>query len=542
MLKILIVDDEFYFREALKVSIPWEEIGFTICGEAKNGRDAVEKVKLLNPDILIVDINMPIMNGLELIQYLNKMGNASKVIILTGHSEFHYAKQAVEIGAHNYILKPVNEEELINALFDIKKIIEKEKKIQNEFESLKRQLKDNASLIKDSFLNELLQGNLNSGENEIINKIDYLNNSIEAEYYVAATIELYREMDKSCNNQYNQVCQYAVPSIINETLPDSFNIDICYDNDDRICLIIGANKITMDKYNFKQLLGSKLECLREAIYKQLKFTATIGVGNIKNTLFDIAESYKESLIAQKSKLTIGRNKVITYSQVLDGEVKANLFTTEHRNRLLINLRIGDEEGVGDIINEIFTQIRNKKIHHEIIFLICIEMVSVCMAFIAEIGLSVKEALDHNHLNFIEEIQSKGSIDEIERWIVEIFQGTLNIAQKDRPSRGTSMVVKVKEHIRENYHNDDLTVDEISKTLFVNYAHLCSVFKRETGTTINKYLTEYRMNKAKELFDSGNMMVLDVAERVGYADANYFGKCFKKHYGLSPSRYIENISN
>ena len=119
-----------------------------------------------------------------------------------------------------------------------------------------------------------------------------MNNSIEAEYYVAATIELYREMDKSCNNQYNQVCQYAVPSIINETLPDSFNIDICYDNDDRICLIIGANKITMDKYNFKQLLGSKLECLREVIYKQLKFTATIGVGNIKNTLFDIAESYK----------------------------------------------------------------------------------------------------------------------------------------------------------------------------------------------------------------------------------------------------------
>lgn len=539
MLKVMIVDDEFYFREALKVSICWEDLGLTICGEAKNGKDAIEKVQLLHPDIIIVDINMPIMDGFEFVQNLKDKGIESKVIIISGYSEFDYAKQAVEIGAHNYILKPVNEEELINTLCGIKKVIEKETNIQIEIDRLKRQLKDKADMKKDKLLNELLQGTLNKDEKEIIKKAQYLNNNIDSEYYLVVTMELYNEKSRDWNNEDKQIYEFAMPNIINEILSEYFNLDICYDNYNRICIIIGTNSIG-DKYDFKQLLENKLECLREAVYKQLNLTVTIGVGNIKNTLFDISASYKESLVALKSKLTIGRNKIITYRSLSDCEVKVNLFTSEYRSKLLMNMRMGDEKEVQNLINQIFTEIHQKNIHHEILFMICIEMVSVCLEFIGEIGLSFKKILPHNHLNIIEEIQSMGSIDEIERWMQGVFGDTLDTVKKMRPSRATNLVGEVKKYIKENYHNSELSIDEISKGLFVNYAHLCSVFKRETGMTINKYLTEFRMNKAKELFDSGNTVVHYVAGRVGYADANYFGKCFKKYYGLAPSRYIENV--
>ena len=112
--------------------------------------------------------------------------------------------------------------------------------------------------------------------------------------------------------------------------------------------------------------------------------------------------------------------------------------------------------------------------------------------------------------------------------------------KSRSSKASVIVEGVKKYIHEHYDNSDMNIDEIARNLYVNYSHLCFIFKRDTGITINEYLTEYRMIKAKELFDAGNNLVLDVAAKVGYADANYFGKCFKKHYGLSPSRYIESI--
>jgi len=539
MLKVMIVDDEFYFREALKISIPWNEIGLDICGEAKNGKDALEKVEILNPDIIIADINMSIMDGLEFIKRIKEKGINSKIVIITGYSEFDYARQAVQLGVYNYLLKPVNEEELTNTLLDVKKVIEKESNIKVEIDKLKRQVRDSLPMLKDKFLNELLQGNLIRKDNETLKKIEYLNINNNSKYYQVVTIELDYEESMNWDNEDKQLWKFAVSNIANEILAEQFTFDMCYDNDDRICIIIGANG-RESKDDFEHLLEDKLEYLKETVYKYLKFTITIGVGCAKDTLFDIATSYKESIVSLKNKLTVGNNRVITYGSVSDSEIKINLFTVEHRSQLLMNMRIGDNDEVLNLINQVFKEMRERNIHHEILFVVCVEMVSVCLEFIIEMGLSFKDILPNNQFNIIEEIQSKRSIDEIERWIKDIFLNILETIKRKRSSKASKLVEEVKCYISENYYKEELNVDEIAKHLFVNYAHLCFVFKRDTGTTINEYLTKFRINKAKELFDSGNTLIIEVANRVGYADANYFGKCFKKYYGLAPSKYIKNI--
>ena len=203
------------------------------------------------------------------------------------------------------------------------------------------------------------------------------------------------------------------------------------------------------------------------------------------------------------------------------------------------MRTGDITEVMNLINRVFTQISEESLHHEILYVICVEMVSACMEFIIESGLSVKEVLPNNLLNIIEEIQSKGTILEIEEWLKSIFKNTLEAVSRKRSKKASGLIDDVKIYIHKNYGSSELNIDEIASNLYVNYSHLCFVFKRETGITINEYLTEYRMDKAKELFDSGIILVLDVAGRVGYSDANYFSKCFKKYYGLAPSKYIEN---
>jgi len=534
MLRVMIVDDEYYFREALKVSLRWNELGFIICGEAKNGREALEKLDELKPDIILVDINMPIMDGLDFVQEIRKAERACKIIILTGHSEFLYAKQAVQLGVYNYILKPVNEQELTDTLFKIKKNIDRERNIKIEFDKLKQQVKESLPLLKDKFLNELIQGSLIRNENDIEKRMGYLGIRFYSEYYRVVTIEINQD-DEQWNDEDMQLWKFAVSNIACEILGECFHFEMCYDDKERICFIICINENNQD---INLLLESRLELILSAVSKHLNFTVTIGVGNEKKGLYEITASYKESLVALKNKLTEGKNRVITYCSVEDMEIKVNPFTAWHRNQLLIHLRAGESREVIELIDQIFTEIKEQNLHHEIIYVICVEMVSVCMEFIIETGLPIKEILPNNFLNIIEEIQSKGSVNEIKEWVEKIFRNAVETTLKYRSSKASVLVKDVKKYIGENYMKCGLNVEDISKNLYVNYSHLCFIFKRETGITVHDYLTEFRMKKAKELFDRRNNMVLDVAEKVGYADANYFGKCFKKYYGLAPSKYIE----
>lgn len=538
MLKIMIVDDELYFREALKVSIPWNELGFNVCAEAKNGRDALEKALKLNPDIMIVDINMPIMDGLELVRNVNEKGLDCKIIILTGHSEFNYAKQAVQLGVNNYILKPVDDEELIRSLIETKKTIEKEASIKIEVSTLRQQVKDSLPLLKDKLLNELIQGNLIRDKHETMKKMEYLSINMNSEYYQVAAIELEYEESHGWNDEDKQLWKFAVSNISSEVLSEQYVFDICYDADDRICIIVGTKEME-NKSDISPLLYNRLEMIKNAVQKHLNFTVSIGAGNVKNDLFDIHASYKEAIVALKNKLTVGKNNVISYSTVSDSIIKRNLFTGEHRSRLLLNLRTADETEVQKLIRQIFIEMYDENVHHEILFVVCIELVAVCLEYIVEAGLSLKDILPNNRLNIIEELQSKGSIDEMEGWIEEIYRHTMEMTKRSRSSKVSKLITEVKNYIADNYQNDSLSIDEIASKLFVNYAHLCFIFKRDTGVTINEYLTELRIKKAKELLDNGNILVLDVASKVGYADANYFGKCFKKYYGLAPSKYIES---
>lgn len=206
----------------------------------------------------------------------------------------------------------------------------------------------------------------------------------------------------------------------------------------------------------------------------------------------------------------------------------------------MSMRLANEKEVDMCITHIFERMRCENIHYELVFVICIELVSVCFEFIIEVGASLEDILPDKQSSIIEEIQLKRSINEMEEWIKKIYGHTLETIKKNKSSKASKLIEEVKKYINNNFQNEELNIDEIAKSLFINYAHLCFIFKRDTGVTINEYLTEFRIKKAKDLFDSGNTLILDVASKVGYADANYFGKCFKKFYGLPPSKYLENI--
>lgn len=535
MLKLMIVDDEYLFREALKVSLPWNVLGYEICCDAENGYDALEKMKEFKPDVALVDINMPIMDGLEFAAEIRETVENVKIIIITGYGEFSYAHQAIQLGVENYLLKPVDEKELANILTSIKGVIEKESAAKLEIEALRKQVQQYRPMLKEMILNELLQGNHQREKEGFLELKDYFRADIDTSSFRTVVVEMDEKREYGWSINDRQLWCFAVSNIICEILSTCCSFDICRDIENRINVIVyhekGDNGQQWDIINL-------CERIRVSVSKYLKFTITVGVGNLYDDISALPLSYKEAVFSLKNKLAMGENKIFSFENFAEYDMKVSLYTVEQRKQLLMNLRVGDIQGVEVIIHSIFGKAQRMNYSGELIVVMCVELVSTCLEFVAETGYSIKNILgtDFDILGYIQE---KKSLVELEDCIKEMFLKASELVHGSKNKRSTRMVEEAKKYIQDNFSRFDLKIDDIARHIHVKYGHLCFLFKRETGSTINDYITETRVKKAKELIDEGLASVSSVSNKVGYADANYFGKCFKKLYGLTPGRYIEN---
>ncbi|PHV70817.1 DNA-binding response regulator [Sporanaerobium hydrogeniformans] len=533
-MKVLIIDDEYYFREALKVSFPWEECDLIVCGEAKNGIEGLERVRTLNPDIILADINMPLMDGLEFVQRVKEINHNIKIIIISGYSEFEYAKQALTLGVHNYILKPVSNEELYNALQDTIKLIHKERKIKVEMHELKKSVSKNLPVLKGQFLNELIKGNDFLSNKVILDKIKNLGVNLLLGIYIVAVLEIDSEDYSDWSYHEKHLWNYGVINIVEELLGNDFVYETCIDSGDRICILLSFEAVE----DFKaEKLNRTFENILDAVKTYLQFTITIGVGNYCKEVKDIAISYNEALYALRNKLILGKNLIIHHQSVSEIGFIGHFFQAEHRMQLLANMRLGSLEDVKQIIEYLFEEVKEKNIEPELLLVIAVEMVTPCLEFVAENNMKF-DLVSHTYFkNLFENIKSKKTIEDIKKYIIEIYSTIIEYVNQNKSAKSSKTVEAVVNYIAENYSNCDLTIDLISKAVYMNYTYLCFLFKKQMDMTLNEYITKYRMNKAIELMERGNVGVTEVAYAIGFSNVNYFGKCFKKEFGMTPSRYI-----
>jgi len=531
MYKVLIVDDEYYFRQALKVSLPWEEMGFQLVGEAKNGQDALNQVKDLNPDIVMVDINMPIMDGLSFIEKAKEEGVDAKFIVLTGHSEFSYAKHALRLGVINYVLKPIDEEEVKKTLYEIKSLIDHERYEKTELEGLKQQALEKAAMLRNKFLNDWVLGNIDPLYQEIPSRS--LGIDIISSYYLAVIVDV-DELDKHRLNK--EMMKQEIEMLIQRKVSHSYKYEGFFNELNQIVFVFSSEDNDFDE------IGELCEAIRTIIFLEHGCSSTIGLGNSYSGFEEVASSYKEALYALRNRFILGNNRVIHYYKVTRSTVKVSLYTVEKRSRLLMIMRTGKTEEVEEWINEFFLDDRWKNVSLEMLLVTCFEIFSTCIEFLDETSLDINE-IDHiqSKPDLFQLVEQMNSFSELKEWLRNLIVKIMRHVHSNKPTRSTIIIEEVKAFIEANYANEELKIEDISKSIHVNYSHLCQVFKKGTSITINSYIMQFRMSKAKELFDQGGVVIQEVASRVGYSDANYFAKCFKMYSGVSPSQYINNIN-
>lgn len=529
MHRIAIVDDESIFREYLRTTIDWNSYGFEIGLEARNGVEALDLMDKNRMDIALVDINMPYMDGLELSQKLKEKHPEMPVVLITGHSEFEYARRAVKLGVVDYILKPFEKEELILTLLRIKGSLQK---AQEE----KHAVRDSMELLKERTLNRLLHYGAQLNPREVEAQLQKFGITPESRVLRVFCIEIDQMEQRWDNADEINLWKFAVSNVLSEVVKIEGNHIVFDGPEGRILSIVefrDAQKadILRIEDSYRRLCG--------LIKKVLGFTITVGAGNRCSGYENLRNSYNQAAVALQNKFVLGNDRVITYSELGAESAGMGFYPGEIHEDLLINLRLGNRERLEEKLRDVFEYIRDRKLSIDYTYAVYMGLVSICLSFVVESGSSIEELFGKNFLP-LEEVKKRESVEALHRWITELFGKILEHSRCGRMTRARKITESAKEYIDTNYMDNELTVEDIARSLYINSGYLRQIFKKEAGMTVTDYITNTRMKKARELLNSGNIKLCEISSMVGYSDASYFSKCFKKYYGRSPSEY-ENMS-
>lgn len=532
MIKVFLVEDEFIVREGIKKNIDWEKHGYEFVGEASDGELAFPLIQKLKPDIVITDIKMPFMDGISLSKLIKKDCPDVEIIILSGYEEFEYAKEAIKIGVSQYLSKPISADELIKEVDILSEKIkeknkEKELKERYEKEMLENELKDRKdffiSLVSgNKSFSELLQLSESKGidltaiyYNIVLLKLQSINHTIEE--YSNSIIEIEDKIS-------NELARYKV---------------LAFDrNLEGKALLFKADTIEELKENQDNFFNKLKEILSD--YPSVKFNA--GIGMIAGRLSDLKESFEKAAHAFAHRFfdpdvdIVDSENILSNTGTLVEEIEVSQIDTKLFDRKKIKdfLKIGESDEASYFVDEYFDSIGRNALNSTVFRQYIIMDVYFCVVeFLESISLSKEEIepVDKNPETLI-------NLDEAYKYCVSIIKKATELRVNSATNKYAEIVNEVKDYIELNYADEELSLNVIANHVQFSPNHLSSIFSQETGVTFIKYLTDYRLNKAKELLKCSSKRSSEIALEVGYKDPHYFSYLFKKSLGMTPTAYRE----
>jgi two-component system response regulator YesN len=507
MLRIAIIDDEFYFRNALKINMPWAENGMAIVGDANDGQSGLKLILEQRPDVAIVDINMPILSGLELIQRAQEAGSECRYVILSGYDEFKYAQRAVSLGVSNYALKPVDFRELMQVLLREKEKLEKERRSRDKVGELMRRAQ---KLQLDRSFCDLVNAQLPKTEmgplREMFNQ------------YRRHCVALFAARD-----QLNAGDADGLRDLLLEAnLPMRFLVFV--DANNRLAVVADARS------------GDEMNMLVAEMSRRMQARAgrpEVGMGRAYEGFEHICLSYNEARIALKNHFIYSELSCASAAN------SSATVTLDAKNRLKSEVLSGRPEAAQDTLNEIYNALYDRQASFDVLVLSALELTALMIGILNQQDADTDGILSGD-VALIDRMEGFRSVWAFRDWTCELYNEAMRRLEAQKSSLG-GVSQRVIHYIQENLGDSRLSVNRIAEKLFLNYSYICVSFKKDTGHTINEYISKERMAKARRMFEQGALNIACVARDVGYEDANYFSKCFRKSAGITPSEYIQSIT-
>lgn len=524
-INILIADDEMVQREMLKRTIPWEEHGFRVCAEARNGNQALELCRQLRPDIALIDINMPGLSGLEVIRQLREEKNPVRAIIVSGHDEFEYAREAIKLNVEEYVLKPVEEEELLAIAEKLKLRILARQKYSEYVCGICRQVEEGQQRLCTEFLRRCLHSETPQGELE--RAAEQFSLPARSPLLVLC-VELEELSEQVWNSSDLAVCRFGIRNILSETLSGQR----AYILDEGLRTVYAVVFYSGDQSDQSAILAL-CQSACKTIERHMHLRISAGLSSPAADLSSAVEACRHAEYAQKQASLLHCGCVIVYDPRRDEHAPPGLSALQ-REEIKQALRAGDRELARRRIDGLLRQAAGSDGQLRYLQNLTFSLLSVCSEFADEYHVDNRFLLfSYQELNDI--FDQFRTWQDIAAWLTELACRCVDSV--DEHTRVALHVERAKEYVQDHYSNSNLRVGDIARHLYLNENYLSAEFAKKSGMSIVEYITAVRLIQAKALMDGGELNIGKVAEKVGYLDANYFSKCFKKRYGMSPRRYL-----
>lgn len=535
-MKVFLVEDEYIVREGIKNNIDWEKNGYDFCGEASDGELAFPMISEKRPDIVITDIRMPFMDGIELSRMIKEEYPEIKIIILSGHEEFEYAKAAIQIGVEEYLLKPINGDELLQVVNRVAQKIKEENESREtlqegegdeNFEYAKRQLlssliDDNASLSDAMEQGKKIHLNLMAQcYNIMMLKLQRKN---KEQGFSQRILELYKTMEDTLKEQDGQ-------SIMFDRAPEG-----------KVILFMGSGEEEIRR-NMDVFAGQFREILPE--YEDVTYFGSVGVPVMR--LRELGESYEAASHGFSYRFLTEPNQIVDNHTVFDQTRNEKKFSCSigsvdiqnlDKQKIEIFLKGGEMDEIHFFVEEYMKNTgdagKNSMIFRQYIVM---DMFFAASHFLTQIT-DGREQLGEP---FESPEQMQKIVSDLEATVVyikELFTKVMQVRDAQTTEHNSDVVENAKKYISENYHDEELTLNTVAHEVNVSPNHLSAMFSQKTGQTFVKYLTDVRMHRAKELLKCTSKRSNEICEEVGYRDPHYFSHLFKKNVGCSPIQYRE----
>ncbi len=536
MYKLIIVDDEEEVRKGIIQKIDWSKFNFEIAGEAENGREALDLIEENIPDVVITDITMPLMDGLELASILKDSYPTVKTVILTGFDDFRFAQQAIKYGVADYILKPVLPKDIDELMEKLKNQIDEEIAQKEDIVMLRRHYNESLPVIRDKFLTLLVTGR--PEEKEVERRVASFGLQLNGSTLVVAVANI--DPNSFQKNVFEEndteLVKFAVQNISAEILSKYSLGEIFYHDEN---LVILMSFTSHDKDAILNRSFSVLEEIRQNVEKYLKISVTIGLGSICTSLVKLKSSYKTALNALDYQLVIGGSKVI-FIEDLEPQTADMVVFDEARERALVSaIKFGTQKDVAAAVEMLFSDISGMKASFKEYQLYLIEIAAAISRLARDFQFDTGEIFGFG-TSLYEELFKFKTLYEVRSWVEEICIKLMKHISNSRQNTTEMLLEKAKDYIRNHYSDDDLSIQKVAGHLHISSSYLSMIFKKEAGVTFLKYLVGIRLEAAKELLGNTDLKTSEVAEKIGYPDINYFSYFFKKNFGMSPREYRNQI--
>ncbi|MEC0090501.1 response regulator transcription factor [Paenibacillus macquariensis] len=534
MYKVIIVDDEAVVRIGLKNTINWNEHGFELIGAYANGREAWDAVELDRPDLVISDISMPFMDGLELAGLISAQFPYIKIIILTGFDEFEYAQAAIRLKVSDFILKPITAQEIRMLLDRVRAEMDEEKQRREDLSRLNNQLKQSLPLLKERFLERLVAVGL--GKEEISEGFTYFNLPPVSPFYLVMVVDIDDFGDRELISYEHdaEFLRFAAFDIFQETLNRDNVLNFRTREERMVAIIFGqANEILLYEQVF-----SLAEEVRYHVEKYLNFTVTVGIGRTCAHIEQLPNSYKSALSALDYRFLLGKNRVLS---IMDIEGKPSIqlpLVLDWDRKLATAVKTGDLQEAYELIEMGVAELKTSLVPVEACLLQMQKVVLTLMNSIQELVIHDAELSFDRQIKLMDVYKFK-TLDEVEIWLRDVVGSIISTIADNRNHLTNMQIHRGVEYIDQNYANEKMSLQDLCRHVLMSTSYFSLVFKQHTGETFIEYLTRVRISKAKELLHNSKLKLYEIAEQVGYKDPNYLSILFKKHTGITPKDYRDN---